>query len=293
MGRRQYKRLRIALPVTVSGHDANGHPFTQAASAIDIGIDGMRLRGVRCLGQPGEPVIVEYKDRRARYHIAWIGQKGTCWEGLVGLEGLEGAKFLFSEHLPPAMQSGPDAAIDAFPADVVRALPAPDHAATERRGEPRRQPERRRYLRFNCAGVAQIWQDGDEHAVTGRVNEISMGGCHVEIMSPLRTGAGVRLQLEVNRRAIRLHGIVRTSQPAYGMGIEFIRIAPVEAEKLHRVVLELSGGEPAAPPEPAWAAPSGSASGDQVGDAVLRWFATHEALNRQEFLRLKEEVKRA
>jgi hypothetical protein len=296
MGRREYKRLRIALPVTVSGHDASGTPFIQTANTIDIGIHGMRLRGVRGLGQPGEPVIVQYKDRRARYHVAWIGQQGTCWESLVGLEGLEGAKFLFSEHLPPAMQSGPDAEMDVFPPKVVPALPAVYHAAKERRGEQRRQQERRRYARFNCAGAAQVWPDGKEHAITGRVNEISMGGCYVEIMSPLRTGARARLQLEVSRRTIRLHGIVRTSQPTYGMGIEFTRIAPIEAEKLHRVVLELSGQNPAAPatrPEPPAAAQLDSASGDQVAEAVLRWFGTHDALNRQEFLRLKDEVKRA
>jgi hypothetical protein len=296
MGRRQFKRLRIALPVTVSGHDANGNPFTQSATTIDIGIHGMRLRGVRCLGEPGEPVIVECKDRRARYRVAWIGQKGTCWEGLLGLEGLEGANFLFSEHLSPSMQSGAGADLDTVPAGFVPAPPALDHAADERRGPLRRQEERRRHVRFNCAGVAQVWQDGNEHATTGRINEISMGGCYVEIMAPIHAGTSVRLQLEVNLRTIRLHAVVRISQPALGMGIEFTRIAPMEAEKLHRVIMELSGQSPAAPatqPEPSSAAPLDSASGDQLGDAVLHWFGTHDSLNREQFLGIMEELKRA
>jgi hypothetical protein len=295
MGRRQYRRLRIALPLTVSGHDAGGDAFTQTATTIDIGIHGMRLRGVRHLSTPGEPVMVEHKDRRARYRVAWTGQKGTCWEGLVGLEGLEGAKFLFSEHLPLSMQTGPDAEMDTLPAEVVRAPPAFDHAAVERRGQARRQQERRRYVRVNCAGLARIWEEGSEFAATGRVNEVSMGGCYIEMMSPLRIGAGVRLHLEVNQRNIRLHGVARTAQAAYGMGIEFTRIAPNEAEKLHRLIRELSSQNPAAPAtqiEQPSAQPD-SSSDDQLTDAVLRWFGTHDALNRQEFLRLKEEMKRA
>lgn len=285
MGRRRDKRLRIALPVTVSGHDHAGRAFTQSAVTVDLGPEGMRLRGVRGLGAPGDPVIVEYNHRRARYRLAWIGQKGTCWEGLAGLEGLEGARLLFVEHFPATMHSAEARAL--APGDV-RALPAAtDHAATERR-----QQERRRYQRFTCAGTASIWQEGIPHPIGGRVNEISMGGCFIEMWSPIAVGASLRLELEVNSRTLRLGGVVRLSQPALGMGIEFTRISPVEAEKLHRVIVELGGQMPEQPAAPASAVHLDSAR-EQLGDAVLRWFGIHDVLTREQFLGILDRVKRA
>ena len=290
MGRRRYKRLRIALPVTVSGHDTGGHTFTQGAATVDIGVHGLRLRGLRYLLAPGDPVIVEYKERRARYRVVWIGQKSTCWEGLVGLEGLDGARFIFAEFLSPELQVGPDADLDPFPASAVRALPRGDHAAVERRGTERRHQERRRYVRFNCAGTVRFWEEGNQVVLTDRVSEISMGGCYIAMMSPLRIGAVLRMELELDSRIIRVHGVVRTSQIASGIGIEFTRMTPFEAEKLHRVIGELSGE---AEPNPSPAEQLESIGGKELSEAVLRWFGTHDVLTRQQVLELMQQLKRA
>jgi PilZ domain-containing protein len=295
MGRRHYKRLHIALPVTISGLDSNANRFTQSATTADIGVNGMRLRGVRCLHAPGELVQVEYQGRHARYRVAWIGAIGTCWEGLVGLQGLEGARFLFSDHLPAAAYSLAGAEPDTYAAETA-APPAvcPGHAAIERREQERREQERRRHPRYNCAGIAKLWENGSEHSIAGRVNEISRGGCYVEIMSPMRTGTAMRLELSVSGRTIHLEGIVRTSQPTCGMGVEFTRMAPADAERLCHVVSELAGEAPEPSPEPA-AAPerSTAASPERVGEAVIRWFGLHETLTREEFLQLMEPSARA
>ena len=291
MGRRQYKRLHIALPVTIAGTDSNGNPYTQSATTAEIGVNGMRLRGVRCLRAPGELVQVEYQGRRARYRVAWIGAKSTCWEGLVGLQGLEGARFLFSDHLPPTTFSLPGAEPDTYIAETATPPAAcPDHAAIERREEERRcQP------RYNCAGIAKLWEDGNQHSSAGRVNEISRGGCYIEMMSPMRTGTAVRLELSVSGRTLHLQGIVRNSQSTFGMGVEFTRMAPAEAEKLCHLVSELAGEAPAPAPDLAAAeTPTLSpASPEQVGEAVMRWFGLHETLTREEFLKLIEQPARA
>jgi len=286
MGRRQYKRLRLALPVTISGLDSNGNRYTQSATTTEIGVNGMRLRAVRCLRAPGELVQVEYQGRRARYRIAWIGAKGTCWEDLVGLQGLEGAKFLFSDHLPPTTCSLAGAVPDTYTAETAPPPDAcPDHAAIERREE-----ERRRQPRYSCAGSAKLWEVGNQHSSAGRVNEISRGGCYVEIMAPMRTGTAIRLEVSVSGRTLHLEGIVRTSQPMFGMGVEFTRMAPAEAERLCHIVSELSGKAP----EPAAAETSklSPASPEQVGEAVMRWFGLHETLTREEFLKLMEQPAR-
>ena len=288
MGRRQYKRLQIALPVTISGIDSNGNRYTQSATTADIGVNGMRLCGVRCFRAPGEPVQVEYEGRQAHYRVAWIGAKGTCWEGLVGLQGLEGARFLFSDHLPTTTYSLAGAEPDTYTVETAPPPDAcPDHAAIERREQNGRKEERRRHPRYNCAGVAKLWEKGSEHSIAGRVNEISRGGCYVEMMAPMRIGTAIRIELSVSGRMLRLEGITRTSQPAFGMGVEFTRMAPAEAERLAG---EAPGPTPALAAETPKFSPT---SPEQVGDAVLCWFGLHETLTREEFLKLMEHSARA
>jgi hypothetical protein len=294
MGRRQHRRLYIALPVTISGRDTNGNPYTQSATTTEISVNGLRLCSVLCLRAPGEPVQVEYQGRHARYRVAWIGAKGTCWEGMVGLQGLEGARFLFSDHLPPTTYSLAGAEPDTYTDETApppAACPVP--AAVERREQDRRQEERRRYPRCSCAGTAKLWENENMQLVTGRFNEISRGGCYVEMMSPMRTGTAIRLELSVRGRTLHLEGIVRTSQPNAGMGVEFTRMAPAEAERLCHIVSELSGEVPALQPAAAETPQISPASPEQIGEAVMRWFGLHETLTREDFLKLMEHAARA
>lgn len=297
MGRRSYKRVRIELPVTVSGLDMNGNLFTQSATTVDISARGLCLRYISCLrGQRGQPVQVKYKQHSARYLVAWTGENGTSLQGLVGLEGLD-ANYLFGDHLPPDCVFGFDPKADSYvvPSAEGAVLPGAfslSPGIAERCKADRRQGERRRHPRFHCSGTASIWEQGHELPFSARVNEISLSGCYIEIMSPLRVATGVRLEVSINRRSISLEGIVRNSQAQYGMGIEFIKIAPAEAEKLQRVIGEVSGTVPVeAPAPPAWS--PASPVGSQLEDAVTRWFGSHDALTRQEFRKLKEEVEHA
>jgi hypothetical protein len=297
MGRRSYKRLRIEVPVMVSGLDTNENPFTQSATTVNISARGLCLRGISCLcGKRFQPVQVKYKHHSARYHVAWIGENGTPFEGLIGLESLDDASSLFADHLPPDFAFGSsDPRADTYVAPSADGSFVPDlfsgisPGVAERCKADRRQVERRRYPRFHCSGTARVWEQGHELAFDARVNEIALGGCYIEIMSPLRPATCVRLELSINSRSISLEGIVRYSQPNYGMGIEFMKIAPAEAEKLQRVISEVSGAVPAeaqAPP----ASPPASRPGSQLEDAVTRWFGAHDALTRQEFLELHKEV---
>jgi c-di-GMP-binding flagellar brake protein YcgR len=291
MGRRQYKRLHIALPVTVSGVDTRGNPFTQSATTVDISARGLRLRGLSCLRARGDPVQIKYKNNVARYRIAWIGEQSSSAHGQVGLEGIEEASFhLFADALSPDLAfADPRADTYIVPPEIA---PAPSPAVVEVRKPDRRQQERRRHPRFTCSGTARIWENGNEHDIGARINEISFGGCYVEMMSPMRIGQGIRMELAVNKRAINLEGIVRTSQPNFGMGVEFTKMQPSEAEKLHRLIAELSGELPAeaqAPP----AANLDTIPGRELGEALLRWFGSHDALTRQDFLSLIERLHHA
>ena len=295
MGRRSYKRFQIALPVTVSGLDTNGNPFSQSATTVEISARGVRLRGISCLrGQRGDLVQIKYKQHSARYRVAWIGQNGSVEQGLIGLECLEDANFLFAERLPPGFACESDPRADTYEVPAVDKKAAADpfdvSAAIAERIKPnRRQEERRRYARFSCSGAVRIWEPETDLAIDARVNEVSLGGCYVEIMSPLRLGTAVRVELAINRQTIRVEGVVKNSQPNFGMGIEFMKIAPAEAEKLQRVVGEVSGAlrveTPASP-----ALRPASLPGATLEDAVTLWFGSHDVLTRKEFLELKGET---
>ncbi len=298
MGKRQYKRLHVALPITVSGVDAEDNAFTQSAVTVEISARGMRVRGVRCFRAPGDPVEVRYQGRHARYKLAWIGPSSTCPAGLAGLEVIpeacDLAWLLFEDHFTPDMLSGPDPNLDPYVLPDTAAADSASGKARQAQQPEHRSQERRRHVRFPCAGVAQVWEGGNQYAVTGRLNEISMGGCYVEMMSPMRARTAVRLELEIDGHSVRLEAVVRTSQPAFGMGLEFTRVAPPELEKLHRVVAVLSGQAlPAETALPSSADLFDGASERQVAEAVLRWFGAHDVLTRQDFSRIVEYLQRA
>ncbi len=296
MGRRAYKRLKIALPVTISGLDTNGNPFRQTATTVEISPRGLRLRGVDCLRGRGDPVQVQYKNRHAQYRVTWIG--GLANDRMIGLEGLDDARFLFAQHLESDVHASPNPEADTYvvPTQVV----APEEAVAAaapipmevRKGDRRQQQERRRNQRYHCAGTARIWEGSNEHAITRRMNELSRGGCYVETMSPAPAGSAVRLDVVINGRILHLESIVRNSQLSYGMGLEFVNVAPAEREKLNQVIAELSGEaplQPLPPPPPPPPPPpvvKQVAGNDDLGEAVQRWFGTHDVLTRQEFLEI-------
>jgi hypothetical protein len=274
----------------------NGNLFSQSATTVDISARGLCVRYISCLrGQGGQPVQVKYKQHSARYLVAWIGENGTSFQGLIGLEGLD-ANYLFADHLPPDFVFGFDPKADsdyevpsADSCDPSNVTFSVSPGVAERCKADRRQEERRRHPRFNCSGTASIWEQGHELAISARVNEISLGGCYIETMSPLRLATRVRLELSINCLSISLEGMVRSSQPQFGMGIEFMEMAPAEAEKLQRVIGDVSGAVPAEAQAPPASPPSSTTLG-QLEGAVIRWFGSHDALTRQEFLELKEEI---
>lgn len=289
MGRRRANRLHIELPVSVSGFDTNGNPFVKSARTVDISWGGIRLTGIHCVRGPGEIVRVQYKDKRGRYRVIWMEQETDT----LGLEGVEGAKLLFGDHLPAS--AGTDAEVDTYSLPLsVEAAASSTHRG-ERRESDRREGERRRYKRYNCAGIAGVRESNREFGVEGRVLDISMCGCYVEMMSPMRVGTPVNLDIKLSDHVLKLPAIVRVSQANMGMGLEFADTPPGEREKLDQVIAEL-GGEPrptASSASPAPPAQAGPADPEQVGSAVLGWFAAHDQLTREEFQELLQENKKA
>src|SRR5437588_8811471 len=97
MDRRRQPRVSALLPVRIWGIDANGLPFMQLATAMNISENGALLEGVRCPLRPGEVVDVQYNRMKAEFVVVWAGRPGTHHEGEIGLEDRKSTR-LNSSH---------------------------------------------------------------------------------------------------------------------------------------------------------------------------------------------------
>ena len=95
MGERKENRIKMILPVHVTGKDSEGAPYSLLGHTLDFSRSGARLGGIRQPLRVGETVTLEYKRRRAQFAIRWVGMPGTRSEQQVGVESLEPQNFLW------------------------------------------------------------------------------------------------------------------------------------------------------------------------------------------------------
>jgi hypothetical protein len=81
------------------------------------------------------------------------------------------------------------------------------------------QEERRSFSRLVCRIAARV-EAGPVLSTAGVVSSISLNGCFIETPRAVPTGCEIELTLEIGERT-RVRGLVRTSLPATGIGIEF------------------------------------------------------------------------
>ena len=97
MGERKEHRVKMILPVHLSGKDSGGTPYSLLVHTLDFSRLGARLGGIRQQLQVGETVTLEYKRRRAQFAIRWVGVPGTRTEQQAGFQSLEPENFLWLE----------------------------------------------------------------------------------------------------------------------------------------------------------------------------------------------------
>jgi len=99
-GTRREQRLRIAVPVQLWGMDLEGAMFSQDAVAVDITTTGARLTGIAHSLQRGCVVGVKRQNSKARYRVVWVGDASSATEGQIGLQLIDGGKFIWGRTLP-------------------------------------------------------------------------------------------------------------------------------------------------------------------------------------------------
>jgi c-di-GMP-binding flagellar brake protein YcgR len=104
--------------------------------------------------------------------------------------------------------------------------------------KPAEGRERRRTQRFSCEGRVEITKIPSTGANKGKVRNLSLGGCYVEMERPFSIRTYVELTLQVHHHSFRVTGTVRKSHKS-GVGIEFDKIGSSARQLLQDLITEL------------------------------------------------------
>ena len=86
--------------------------------------------------------------------------------------------------------------------------------------------DRRRFPRIKCFVAVELKVEGSDTPIWGNLSNTSMGGCYVETVTPVKSGADVQIGLWVSSgkiwvKGLILNGIVIKSNPCFGVRVKF------------------------------------------------------------------------
>jgi hypothetical protein len=88
IGHRRHKRIKMVLPVRISGKDSSNNPINELAHTLDITPNGARLGAIHHMLKVGDKLTLQYRQRRIKFRVVWIKPLEGTSEYQVGLEGL-------------------------------------------------------------------------------------------------------------------------------------------------------------------------------------------------------------
>ncbi|HTX16564.1 MAG TPA: PilZ domain-containing protein [Candidatus Baltobacteraceae bacterium] len=251
MGRRGEPRIAVTFPVIVRGADSRGAPFVLTAETRDISCSGACLKGLSGIVVSGKKVEVEYGDQRAWFRVQWAGAAGSTKAGQAGLRCLEPGKYIWG--IPPK-EWEPDS-FDPLRPETTSSRPPPPTMSTSSGNEPWSGRERRQFVRHACRMAAQIVLQNGTLRMTATVTDISLGGCYMEMLSPLPVDTFVDISISPGDTTLQLSARVRSSQVNFGMGVSFTGMRPQDFEVLRKLAPPTVGA-PEASVVPAAAPPA-------------------------------------
>ena len=235
--RRREERIAVRLDVRVWGMDANGKPFSQNTSTLDVTRTGARLSGPACPLRPGDIIGLQHGGEKARFRVAWVGKPETVRKGQIGVVSLEPNKYIWGTPLSELKAAAPPPERPPLGASFAQ----PQRPATDL--IPSIAPkgsERRDAIRYACTGGAEFRNIAGGFKNWGTVSDVSENGCYVETVFPLPARTGLDLLISVRNIDIRGRAQVRSSHPNVGMGIEFTDISPEDKQRLDSLISMLS-----------------------------------------------------
>lgn len=114
---------------------------------------------------------------------------------------------------------------------------------------PEMPASRRKSTRYHCTGGVELRRSENSPQVFANLSDISLEGCYVETSSTLASGSEVLFLLRAREVEVRGRALVKTSNHAVGMGLEFMHLATEDQQKLEFLVGSLTGAHEMQPEE--------------------------------------------
>lgn len=96
---RSDRRIDIALPVTLTASDVNGHTLEQQILTINVSQNGALLTGIRGKVQLGSYVSLARPHKVEKFVIAWVGGENTLRASQIGVSAVDPATSFWSDVL--------------------------------------------------------------------------------------------------------------------------------------------------------------------------------------------------
>jgi hypothetical protein len=98
--------------------------------------------------------------------------------------------------------------------------------------------DRRRNLRFECCGSAEIALP-EMPGVVGKIRDLSLLGCSLETSARFKAGSQVKLVFEVNRLPFSVMAVVKSHREG-AIGLEFSQVSRMGRGQLTDLMQELA-----------------------------------------------------
>lgn len=204
MDHRPEQRVEAQIIVRVWGMDAEGRPFFQNANAGSISAEGALLSGIRHPLKVGDVIGIQHNEKKARFKVVWVKDAA----------------------LPRTIEAGVQLMSN-------QRSPWQDLATTTEEHPAAVGHNKRRFHRHKVLFPIEIsFEDSRRTHLQTSATDIGGRGCYVETLLPLQIGTKVNISFWVESEKVQTTGIVRTSDPGVGMGIEFTALDNVVQEWL-------------------------------------------------------------
>jgi hypothetical protein len=170
-----------------------------------------------------EIIGLQYKHKKARFKVVWLGKPGTKSQEQLGVTRIPGEPEIWPIELPTLEMN------DQYEP------PTPPK---------KKESEKRDLKRYACSGGIEVRvRHSQRTGVWGALTEISLGGCYTQMNSPYAKDAAVDFVIRVGTVEIKGHGIIRASMNGAGMGVEFVGLPDTDRERLEYLIEKFSRGE--------------------------------------------------
>jgi CheY-like chemotaxis protein len=108
-----------------------------------------------------------------------------------------------------------------------------DNGAARLRASP---GNRRAQSRHACRLGADVYRMGVAVPNRCSLTDISSGGCYVETSTPFPPGTSVEIIVRTHHMTLRTQGVVQTTHPSFGMGVQLILKTPEDHDQVQSLI---------------------------------------------------------